>query len=160
MNNFPNDNDGRRDEDIRTNPFLGLIGAIFGALIGAVLWFVLYRIGIIASIAGIAIVFCACKGYALLSKSNGLGGVILSIVISIVVLVATVFFCWGMDIYNELSLDYEITLLEAIMSVPSIAFTADFVVEFVKELLMGLILIAVGSAPFLRQAIHNGRKSD
>lgn len=154
MSNLSNETFGGANTEVRTNPFLGVIGAIIGALLGAVLWVVLYQIGIIASIAGIAIVFCACKGYALLSKSTKLGGVIISIIISVIVLVAALFFSWGMDIYNELSVEYEITLLDAILSVPAIAFTADFVVEFVKELLIGLILIGVGSAPFIRQAAH------
>ncbi|MDD2971649.1 MAG: hypothetical protein PHE02_05905 [Lachnospiraceae bacterium] len=140
--------------ETHTNPALGVIGAIIGALLGAVLWVVLYQIGIIASVAGIAIVFCACKGYALLSKSEKLGGVVTAIVISVVVLVATVFLCWSMDIYNELNVEYEITLLDAFLLVPEIAFTADFIVKFVKELLIGLILIGVGAMPFLRQVIH------
>lgn len=160
MSNLTNETFGGTNTEIRTNPFLGVIGAILGALIGAVLWVVLYQIGIIASLAGIAIVFCSCKGYALLSKSTKLGGVVISIFISVVVLLATVFLCWGIDIYNELSVEYEITLLEAILSVPAIAFTADFVVEFVKELLIGLILIGVGSAPFIRQASHSARTAE
>lgn len=145
---------------VRTNPALGVLGALLGALLGAALWVILYQIGIIASIAGIAIAFCACKGYALLSKSDKLGGVVVSVCISVVVLLATVFFCWGLDIYNELIVEYELTLLDAILFVPEIAFTADFMVEFIKEILIGLILIAVGAAPFVRQAVHKSRTAE
>lgn len=142
--------------EVRSNPFLGVVGAVIGALLGAALWVILYQIGIIASIAGIAIVYCACKGYVMLSKSGRIGGIITAIVISVLVLVATVFFCWGLDIYSELSMEYEITFIEAILFVPEIAFTADFIVEFLKELLIGFILIGVGAMPFLRQALRNG----
>lgn len=144
--------------EVRSKPLLGVVGAIVGALLGAVLWFILYQLGYIASIAGIAIVFCACKGYTLLSKSSGLGGMIAAIVISVAVLVGAVFFCWGYDIYSELVTEYGITLWDAILSVPVIAFDPDFVVEFAKELLIGLILIGVGGAPFIRQASRGGAK--
>lgn len=140
---------------VRSNPLLGMVGAFVGALLGAVLWVILYQIGIIASIAGIAIVYCACKGYILLSKGDRLGGIITAIVISVVVLVGTVFFCWGLTIYSELITEYEITFWDAILSVPAIAFTADFVVEFVKELLIGFILVGVGGMPFIRQAVRH-----
>lgn len=142
-------------EEVRSNPLFGVVGALIGSLLGAVLWVILYQIGIIASIAGIAIVYCACKGYILLSKSGGLGGIITAVVISVVVLVATVFLCWGIDIYSELITVYDITLWDAILVVPEIAFTGDLLVEFVKELLMGLILIGVGGTPFIRQAAQH-----
>lgn len=141
--------------EVRSNPLLGVVGALVGALLGAVLWVILYQIGIIASIAGIAIAYCACKGYTLLSKSGKLGGIIVAIAISVVVLVGAVFFCWGLTLYSELITEYDLTLWDAILSVPTIAFTADFVVEFVKELLIGFILIGVGGMPFIRQAIRH-----
>lgn len=155
MNNFMIEPSNDTTVAVRCHPALGVVGAVFGALLGAALWVVLYQIGIIASIAGIAIAFCACKGYTLLSKSAKLSGMIISVCISVFVLLATIFFCWGLDIYNELIVEYELTLMDAILFVPEIAFTADFVVDFVKEILIGLILIAVGATPFVRQAVHN-----
>lgn len=143
----------------RTHPALGVVGALLGALLGAALWIVLYQIGIIAGIAGIAIAYCACKGYTLFSKSTKLGGIILSVCISVVILLAAVFFCWGLDIYKELIVEYELTLMDAILFVPEIAVTPDFVVEFVKEILMGLILVAVGATPFIRQALHSKKEA-
>lgn len=145
--------------EVRSRPLLGVVGALIGALLGAVLWVILYQIGIIASIAGIAIVYCACKGYILLSKSGGIGGIITAIVISVVVLVGAVFLCWGLSIYGELIAEPDITLWDAILSVPGVAFTADFAVEFVKELLIGFILIGVGGMPFIRQAIRGSAKT-
>lgn len=155
MNYYMNDSSGGTTAALRSNPALGVVGAILGALLGAALWIVLYQVGIIASIAGIAIVFCACKGYILCSKSAKLGGIIISVCISVVVLLAAVFFCWGLDVYHELIAEYQLTLMDAILFVPEIALTADFVVEFIKEILIGLILIAVGATPFVRQAVHN-----
>lgn len=158
-NYFANESSGDTTVTVRSNSALGVVGAIFGALLGAVLWIVLYQIGIIASIAGIAIVFCACKGYILLSKSARLGGMMISVCISVVVLLATIFFCWGLDIYIVMFKESGFTLMDAILFVPEIAFTADFVVEFVKEILMGLILIVVGATPFIRQAVHNKKEA-
>lgn len=146
--------------EVRTNPALGVVGAIVGALLGAALWVVIYQFGIIASLAGIAIVFCACKGYIMLSKSNKLGGIIIAIAISVLALLAAHFLCWGLDIYREFIVDYDITLWDAILEVPAIGLSEYFIVDFFKELLMGLILIVVGAVPFVRQAVHKGAKNE
>lgn len=158
MENLTNETSCVEIEELRTNPLLGIVGAIGGALIGAVLWVILYQIGIIAYIAGIAIVFCACKGYILLSKSDKLGGIISAIIISVLVLFAAIFFCWGLDIYNTLITEIDITMFDSILLVPFLISEADFVLEFAKEAIIGLVLIGVGGVPFIRQALRSGKK--
>lgn len=159
MSNLSNQTSGVRLEETESNMFLGVIGALVGAMLGAVLWIVLYQFGVIAYIAGIAIVYLSCKGFFLLSKKESLGGVIIAIIISIIVLVATHFFCWGLDIYQAFSGEYEITIVDAVLAVPSIAFTGEYVVDFVKELAIGFLLIGLGAAPFVRQTRRQQAKN-
>lgn len=143
----------------RPNIFLGILGAIGGALLGAAIWVGLYQLGVLASLAGIAIVHLSCKGYALLSKSKTLGGALIATLVAVLVLLAAHFLCWGLEIFRAFGSEAGISLWDAILAVPSIAFTKDFVLDFSKELLIGLILIGVGAAPFIRQWTRNSRKT-
>lgn len=141
--------------EVRSNPFLGIIGALAGALAGAVLWIVLYQIGIIASIAGIAIIALACKGYALLSRHLDGKGVVFCIIIAALVLVAAHFFCWGLEIYDLYKEEYAITLLDGILSVPEVVFSGDSAIGFVKDLMIGFVLIGVGVTPYVKKILHD-----
>lgn len=145
--------------ETRPNVLLGVIGATVGALVGAAMWVGLYQLGVIASAAGVAIIYLACKGYSLLSKSKDLKGVVIATAISVVVLLAAHFLCWGLEIYSVYSVNYDITLLDAILEVPSLAFTEDYIIDFCKELLIGLILIGLGVAPFVKSA-RNGSSEE
>lgn len=113
-------------EEVNSNLPLGIIGVLVGTLIGAALWFILYQVGIIAYIAGIAIL----------------------------VLLATHFFRWGYEIYNAFKAEYEITLTDAILSIPEMVFTGELLGSFIKELAIGFIPIAVGAATYVRKIRH------
>lgn len=52
--------------EITSNPVFGTLGAICGALLGVVVWVVLASNNLFASLAGIAILFLAYKGYEML----------------------------------------------------------------------------------------------
>lgn len=136
----------------KPNTILGVVGALVGALLGAVLWVVIYQLGYIAAIAGIAIIYLACKGYAILSGSKAYKGIIISFIIALIVLAGTHFFCWGLEIYQAYITDYDITLMDAILAVPSIAFLEENIISFVKEALMGVVLLIVGVVPFVKNA--------
>lgn len=142
-------------EEVRSNPFLGIVGALVGALAGAVLWIVLYQIGIIASIAGIAIIALACKGYDMLSKRLDGKGIVFCIIIAALVLIAAHFFCWGFEIYNLYKEDYGITLVDAVLSVPEMVSFNGLTLEFIKELLIGFVLIGVGVTPYIKKMLHD-----
>lgn len=143
----------------RPNVSLGILGAIGGALLGAAIWVGLYQFGVLARLAGIAIVHLSCKGYALLSRSKTLGGALIAIFIAVLVLLAAHFLCWGLEIYRTLGGESGISLWNAILAVPFIAFTKNFAPDFFKELLIGLILIGVGAVPFIRQWTRSSIKT-
>lgn len=145
---------GELTNETKSNVGLGLIGALLGALIGAVLWVVFYQIGIIAYIAGIAIIVLACKGYALFSKHLDVKGVVICIVMAIVMLLAAHTLCWGLEIYYAFSADYDITLFDSILSIPDVIVETDLVFDFFKELLIGVILLFVGGIPYVKKVLH------
>ena len=82
------------------NVLFGIVGALLFALAGGALYFVLYQIGILASISGLVCVICAIKGYSFFSKRESLRGVVISILIAILVLTAAWYFCLSYDVYR------------------------------------------------------------
>ena len=61
------------------NYFTGLIGALLGSAIGAVLWAVVLYFGYVASIIGLAVGFLAEKGYNLFRGKQGRGKIVILI---------------------------------------------------------------------------------
>lgn len=143
----------------KSNVFLGIIGALVGALLGAVIWVIIYELGVIASIAGVAIIYFSYKGYTLLSKDHGMKGVIIATLLSLIILSGAHFFCWGLEIYNQLGADYGLTLWDSILSVPTVVSDPEIITGFVRDYLCGIVLIFVGAFPYFRQALQ-GRNQE
>lgn len=49
----------------KENVALGIVGVFLFSLSGAVVWYICWQAGIVASLSGFVGVFCAIKGYAL-----------------------------------------------------------------------------------------------
>lgn len=129
---------------------LGTLGAFGGALIGAVLWVVIYYYGYIASIAGIAIIFCAYKGYTLLSKQKGKTAAIIATIVSVIVLCIAHYIAWAIDIYGVFSTEYDITFWDSFLSTYNFIFDPEYVFSFFKDLTIGFVLIGVGFFYYVR----------
>lgn len=135
----------------KPNVVLGTVGALVGALIGAALWVLVYQLGYIAAIVGIAMIFLAYKGYTILARGKDKKGVIIATVISVIVLFLAHIFCWGLELYNLLAAEYEITFMDSLLSLPSLlASDSELMMSFVKDLVIGYVLMAVGSFSFVR----------
>lgn len=71
--------DENRRETAEGNYFTGLIGALLGSAVGAVLWALVLSAGYVASIVGLAIGWLAEKGYTLLKGKQGKGKIFILI---------------------------------------------------------------------------------
>ena len=72
--------------EITSNPVLGSIGAVCGALLGVIAWVILSANNLFACLAGIAIVFLAYKGYEMLGiRIDKKGFVISSLIAAIMI---------------------------------------------------------------------------
>lgn len=77
------DNTQRKAQD-NGNYLTGLLGALGGAVIGAVLWAIVLNMGYVASLVGLVIGWLAEKGYNLLKGRQGKGKVAILIVAVVV----------------------------------------------------------------------------
>lgn len=76
--------DETRRETASGNYFTGLIGALLGSAVGAVLWAVVLYFGYVASLVGLAIGWLAEKGYTLLKGKQGKGKIAILIIAIII----------------------------------------------------------------------------
>ncbi|MBQ7911653.1 MAG: hypothetical protein IJ363_12815 [Clostridia bacterium] len=78
---------------------MGVLGAILFSLAGAVVYYVLWSVNIIAAISGIICVICALKGYEILAGARTKRGIFISVAVSAVMLVLVWYFCYCSDIH-------------------------------------------------------------
>lgn len=101
----------------KVNYFGGLVGAFLGSLIGVVLWVVIYQMGYIAAVSGLAFAICSIKGFEKLGGKLNVAGVIISLVVAVGMLYVAENIAFAIEIYNGLSVEYQITFFEAYQSI-------------------------------------------
>ena len=143
------------------NVLFGIVGALLFALAGGALYFVLYQIGILASISGLVCVICAIKGYSFFSKRESLRGVVISILIAILVLTAAWYFCLSYDVYRAYQewyasgdVDFTLTFFESVSC--AYLFLADVPSYFV-DLGISLLLAVVGCFSYVSKMIKKAK---
>ena len=80
---------------------MGILGAVLGALIGGIVWIITYQLGFLLFITGAIIVFCSCM---LLKKMGGkltVGGLITSLVISLVMVFVAEYLAVGISLFTQ-----------------------------------------------------------
>lgn len=124
---------------------MGVLGAILFSLAGAVVYYVLWSVNIIAAISGIICVICALKGYEIFAGARTKRGIFISVAVSAVMLVLAWYFCYCSDIhaYWESAFaagetDYVPTVWECLsygyLDLPA---NPDYLVDLILSLAMG-----------------------
>lgn len=148
-----NDN-AQRAENNSGSYALGLVGALLGSALGAVLWAIVLNMGYVASLVGLVIGWLAEKGYSLLKGRQGKAKVLILIIAIIFgVLLGTfaadAFTLMGMINDGEL---YGFTMgdIPMIISV-LLAEDAEYRSAMMSNILMGLLFAGLGVFAMLRQ---------
>lgn len=128
-----------------SNPFLGFIGAVIGAIPGVILWLLIYRLGYIAAICGLLLAFGAVKGYSMLGKRLDGKGTVISVIVSIGMLGVALILCYGwalLDVFGPEGYSF----LDCVLAVPAmLSGYPEVLASFVGEFFMGLLLTGLGS---------------
>ena len=114
-------NAGTYDETDKGNGNIlaGVVGAFLFSLIGGLLYFVIYQVGVIAGICGLAIFVLANFGYNLFAKGNK--NTIVSLVVSIVMMIVMIFLAEYVSLSFEIFQTFKdegITIFDAIRATP------------------------------------------
>lgn len=136
-----------------SNIVTGVIGALVGSLLGVVFWIAIYHAGYIASIAGIAIIFCALKGYEILGGSLDKQGVIIASVISLIMVFVANHLAWTFEVYMEMSkyqiISSDMSFFDVLKNMSDFISLADSWKEYYSDLGVGYILTLIGGASMI-----------
>ncbi len=130
------------DKNKANNYVKGFFASLIGALIGSALWIIIGAFGFFASIAGLAISYCAFKGYGIAKGKLSRKGIILNV---IAIIIGFLFAQYAV-LFIEFMKEFENMNLLGFIQFTPIIFT-DF--EFIKSLLpdigLGILFAFLGT---------------
>lgn len=127
---------------------MGILGALLFSLGGAVLYFLIYQLGVIAGICGLVIFLLAHFGYGLFSKSkpnNSTLSIVVSVILMVVVIFAAQYFCAAFEVYKELK-DWGVSLMDALKMVPELLADDEVFGAFISDLLFAYVFGFIAAA--------------
>lgn len=136
---------------VDSNLPLGIIGALIGSLLGAALWVLIYQVGYIAGIAGIAIFLGAMKGYSILGKNVDRKGVVICALITVVM----VFLANDFSLRLSFVLQYDKSFEYVNRRWSRILEEGDNMTIYIGNLAMGYFLSAIGLVGTIKQSFMN-----
>ncbi|MBR2635030.1 MAG: hypothetical protein IKD31_05575 [Clostridia bacterium] len=145
---------------VKENVLAGAVGAFLFALVGGVLWFVLYLVGFFAGISGLVGAVCAVKGYSLFSKKESVKGIVIAIVMVVLVMAVAWYLCLSYDIYvahqewfESEEIDFSLSFIESVQAAPYYLADPDVAPAYLLDLGIGLVLCFVGAGSFVSNKI-------
>lgn len=150
-----------KNPNVQENFAAGLVGAFLYALIGGIIWYVLWQIGIIAGISGAIGVICAIRGYSFFAKKESIKGIVWATVIAVLVLVIAWYFCLATDVhiaykqwFADGEVDYMPNFFECVRSAYLFLEEPDILIAYIKDLVIGLIFCGLGLITPVRNAVR------
>ena len=137
------------------NIIAGIVGAFLFSLIGGLLYFVVYQIGIIAGICGLVIFVLANFGYGLFAKTKNkasLVALIVSIVSMIVMIFLAEYFCLSFEIFQVYK-ELDITIFDAIKATPEFLAEPEISSAVTEDLTFAYIFGFIASIGNIRNII-------
>ena len=148
------------------NLIAGIVGAFLFSLAGAVIYFLLYMVGYIASISGLIGVVCAIKGYAIFSKKESIKGIVIASVIALFVMVLAWYFSISYEIYDsyqtalaEGEIAFTVSFLEAVRVTPDFLAIDEVAAECFKDLALSLLFAVIGAGGYVYTKIKNAKNA-
>ena len=128
------------------NVIAGVVGAFLFALIGGLLYFIIYQVGYIAGICGLVIFILANYGYHLFAKGekDSLTGLIIAVVITVLVIFLAEYLSLSYEIFTVFRDEYDITIFDAIRATPDFLSDPEIMGPVAKDLLMAYGFSIIG----------------
>ena len=133
------------------NFFMGLIGALGGAVLGAASIILLGQMGYVASISGLILAFCTLKGYAWLGKGMSTKGAILCVVLMLVTPFVANYLSCAITVYKELE-PWGATFKDCWEILPEVIRDDSVWGDYLKDLGMLYLFVIMGGISLLVSA--------
>ena len=122
----------------------GIVGAFLGAMIGCVVYFLIWQLGYVAAIAGLVTAVCAFKGFEMLGGVVDKKGVIACVVVIILAVLFANKLVWSYDAYSALK-EYGWSFFECFRNLKEILELSNATGEYYGGLVMAYVMTALGS---------------
>ena len=128
------------------NVVAGVVGAFLFALIGGLLYFIIYQVGYIAGICGLIIFILANYGYHLFAKGekDSMTGLIVAVVMTVLVIFLAEYLSLSYEIFTVFRDEYDITIFDAIRATPDFLSDPEIMGPVAKDLLMAYGFSIIG----------------
>jgi len=156
-------------EAVCERKFAGTIGAFVFAIAGGLAYFLLGKIGFVASVSGLIGIICALKGYQIFGKKLSKFGIVISIIATVFMIILAWYMGLAQDIYEAACAWYREGSLEKKPSFGACFCTAwafllnkEIASSYLLNLLMGLGFAILGcwrtaKKALMRQAMRENR---
>lgn len=124
----------------------GVIGALVGALIGGAVWAIVYQIGFIVALVGYLIVYLSVKGYEIMADKISKKGLVICLICSVLALFIAEYISLAVEIMKLTKLT---NVFSAFSMIPYFLSFSDIFVVVVKDILIGLVFMAVASWQYI-----------
>ncbi len=124
------------------NIIAGVVGAFLFSLIGALLYFVVYQIGFVAGICGLAIFVLAGFGYRIFAGTknpNSVAGLIVSVIIAAAMIFVSEYICISYEIFVVFKEEVEITFFDAVRATPEFLAEPEIRSAVIEDLLFSYV---------------------
>ena len=131
-----------KDKLAKNNYIKGFLASLIGALIGSAIWIIIGALGFFASIAGLAISYCAFKGYEIAKGKLTRKGIILNV---IAIVIAFLFAQYAV-LFIQFMKEFEnMDLLGFIILTPVIFSDLEFVKSLLPDIGLGILFAFLGT---------------
>ncbi len=123
------------------NVLAGFVGALLFAIIGGLLYFVIYQLGIIAGICGLVIFILANFGYGLFAGTKNkasVAGLISAIIAMLAMIFIAEYFCISFEIFQVFK-EYDITFFDAFKATPEFLAEPELSSAFAQDLIFAYL---------------------
>ena len=120
---------------------MGILGALLFSILGGVAYFLVYQLGFVAGICGLATFLLAQFGYGLFAKTKNKASAVCiaaSLVATVIMIFVAQYFCISYEIFKAYA-ELEITLVDAIAATPEFLAEPEISGAFIKDLAFAYI---------------------
>lgn len=141
---------------VEENMTMGIIGAFIGAFIGSIVLILLYQIGFIAAVSGIAISSLALIGYEKLAKGISKKGIIACIIVVVIVVFLAQNLAIAMAVSNELAKhNIQFSTFEVLKSLPNLFKTGNVSFgSYMFDLILEYVFCFVGAFSIYKNKLN------
>lgn len=135
-------------ESVDENVPMGILGALIGCIVGALVIYLIGALGYVAALGGIALAVASLWGYEKLGKKLTIKGIIITTILMIITVFLTKQVEWSIEFYKMLNEEYgNISFVTVFMEILPFLKETGYLKDFLGDLGLLYLFTALGAVP-------------